>query len=333
MYNIISVKNISENQWHDYFNMSQELNEKYYPDRFNKADTVEVFRSRIEESYKKTKGYENYLIKLDNLSIGWFYTTTWGEVFYIGPYINYDVIGNDIFNSVLKFAYDLMKKSGFQEMFTSSYRKANIDFFIEINAEITEEFVSSQIKREEINISLFNSIVNNFNLNDHKTIFCNRIEEEYADSYLVCFNIAFRDLMNLNKAKLKYEPFTKEQLIYNQNGDNCKRIILLLNKMNIVIGFSELFYDKEQRIYSCDSGFTAVHPEYRGRGAAKFLKAKLYLDLVNEDTIFNSIRTNTLDCNKYINNINYELGFKEYRRGYSFRLKRDFIENYLNNIE
>lgn len=329
MYIIKSVKNITDTQWNEYFCMAQELNEKYYPERYNRNNTLDVFKNGINNSYNKITGYENYLIIHDNLPVGWFYLTTWGDVLYIGLYINADEINYDHIKNVFLFVNEIMKNKNYNELFTSSYRNANIDFFKKMDAEITEEFVSSQIKREEINKTLLNSIVNNYDLNGYKTIYCNRIDEEYSASYVDCFNLAFRDLMNLNKVKLKYEPFTKEQLINNQNSGAEKHIILLLNNINKIIGFSELYYDNENSSYSCGSGFTAVHPDYRGRGIAKFLKAKLYIILANKDKDFNCIKTNSLKCNKYINKINAELGFKEYRRGYSFRFTSDLIENYL----
>lgn len=328
MFKIISSKNISDSQWSEYFCMSQELNEKYYPDRYNRSNTLEEFKTGINNSYNKITGYENYLIKHNSLPVGWFYLTTWGDVMYIGLYIKDEEINNILFKNVLLFVKDLMVKMNYTELFTSSYRTANINFFKKIKAETTEEFISSQIKREEINVSLFKSIVNKFILNDFTAIYCNKIDDKFADSYIDCFNIAFRDLMNLNEVKLKYEPFTKEQLINNQNSGAEKHIILLLNKADKVAGFSELYFDSENRSYSCDSGFTAVHTDYRGRGIAKFLKAKLYLNLVHKDTDFNYLKTNTLKRNKYINKINTELGFKEYRKGYSFRFTSDLIDNY-----
>lgn len=330
MYHIISVNNINESEWLQYYEMSQELNENYYPDRYREDNSLEVFRSGIQKSINKTKGYENYLIKYENLPVGWFYLTTWGDVLYIGIYFNTEKIDNNLIKMVLLFMYEKMVNDNFNELFTSSYRNTNIDFFKAINAEITEEFISSEIKRDDFNIPLFNSIADNYDLKDFELVYCNKIEETYADSYINCFNSAFSDLMNLNKVKLKYEPFTKEQLINNQNSDVEKHIILLLNNKRKVTAFSELYYDNKNRIYSCDSGFTAVGRELRGMGIAKFLKAKLYLQLLKNNPDFKSIKTNTLSCNKYINNINSELGFKEYRKGYSFRMTKQFLENFIS---
>ncbi|MBE2217011.1 MAG: GNAT family N-acetyltransferase [Ignavibacteria bacterium] len=333
MYIIKSVKYNTESEWHEYFEMSQELNKKHYPDRFNENETLNNFIAQILDSYNKTKGYDNYLIKREGLPVGWFYTTTWGDVFYVGLYVNAEVIKNDLFKEVLTYVYRMMKKMKYDVLFTSSYRKANIDWFLKLNAEITEEFISSQLVRSDINVSELTGIINNFSMCGSELIYAKKIEDRFFDSYLECFNLSFIDLMNLNKIALKYEPFTKEQLISNQNSGSDKRIILLLDTANNVLGFSELYYIKERKMFSCDSGFTAVHPAYRGKGIAKYLKASLCSRLLSEDAEFDRITTNTLKYNNFMNKINLDLGFKEYRRGYSFRLTKEFIEKNLRNIE
>ncbi|HMT11246.1 MAG TPA: hypothetical protein PKA39_06440 [Ignavibacteria bacterium] len=333
MYSIRSVKYITESEWHEYFEMSQELNEKYYPERFNKNKTLDEFRTKVLHSFNNVKCYDNYLVKIDDSPIGWFYITTWGEVLYVGLYVNEDVIDDFLFKEVLTIVYGLMKEMNYNELFTSSYRKANIDLFIKQNAEITEEFVSSHLLKSEINVKQLTEITEDFEMIGKELIYCKQIDERFIESYLECFNLAFIDLMNLNRTIFKYEPFTKEQLISNQNSGSDKRIILLLDKAKNVVGFSELYYIKERKLFSCDSGFTAVHPVHRGNGIAKYLKAKLYLNLLNEEIEFDRVNTNTLEYNKYINRINCELGFKEYRRGYSFRLTKETIEKTIKDIE
>lgn len=333
MYKIISARTLTEFEWHEYFDLSQDLNEKYYPDRFNKNETLNNFKAQILDSFQKIKDYDNFILKLDNLPVGWLYITTWGDVFYVGLYVNAEVIKNDLFKEVLKYVYGMMKKMKYDVLFTSSYRKANIDWFLKLNAEITEEFISSQLVRSDINVSELTGIIENFSMCGSELIYTKKIEDRFCDSYLECFNLAFIDLMKLNKTILKYEPFTKEQLIINQDSGSDKRIILLLDTTKNVVGFSELYYIKERKMFSCDSGFTAVHPAYRGKGIAKYLKASLYLRLLSEDAEFNRITTNTLKYNHFMNRINLELGFKGYRIGYSFRLTKEFIEKNLRNIE
>ena len=333
MNKITSVKNISENDWIEYFNLYQELDCRYYPNRYDESNTLERFKQSINHSYKDVKGYENYIIKENDLPIGWFYTTTWGDVLYIGFYINSTLINKYVFRSIMTYASVLMNEQNFNYLFTSSYRKTNIDLLKSIDAEVVEEFISSQIMRSEIDIKIFNSIIDDFKMDDVKFIYCDKVDDCIIDSYLKCYNLSFVDLMNLNRIKLNYEPITKEQIQGSGDNDSVKRIVILINRSNDVIGLSELYYNKRRKEYSCNSGFTSVHPDYRGKGIAKYLKAKLYTGLMKEEFEFDRITTNTLAHNRYINIINESLGFKVYDRGFTFRLSTLFFKKYLNNIE
>jgi hypothetical protein len=75
-----------------------------------------------------------------------------------------------------------------------------------------------------------------------------------------------------------------------------------------------------------------VPAKHRGKGIARYLKAKLYLKLLEENKDFKYITTDTMPWNKYMYKINSEFGFKPFRKGCSFRISRDFIKNYINHI-
>jgi GNAT superfamily N-acetyltransferase len=74
---------------------------------------------------------------------------------------------------------------------------------------------------------------------------------------------------------------------------------------------------------------TAVAAKYRGKGIARYLKAKLYLKLLEENKDFKYITTDTMPWNKYMYKINNEFGFKPYIKGCSFKITKEFLENYL----
>ncbi len=68
---------------------------------------------------------------------------------------------------------------------------------------------------------------------------------------------------------------------------------------------------------------------HRGKGFAGYLKAKMYLKLLEENSDFTNIETDTMSWNTYMYRINEEFGFKPLKYGCEFKLTKDFVESYL----
>lgn len=108
-------------------------------------------------------------------------------------------------------------------------------------------------------------------------------------------------------------------------------VFILFDIEENIAGLCWIFTNsKYKNTISHNIGLTAVEPKYRGKGIAKFLKAKLYLKLLKENKDFKYITTDTMPWNKYMYRINKEFGFKPFKKGASFKLTEEFIENYLN---
>jgi len=77
-------------------------------------------------------------------------------------------------------------------------------------------------------------------------------------------------------------------------------------------------------------GLTTVGRNYRGKNLAKYLKAKMYLKMLEEYPDFEFIRTDTYPWNRHMYRINEEMGFKPYEKYTEMKFKKSQIEQYLN---
>ncbi len=76
-------------------------------------------------------------------------------------------------------------------------------------------------------------------------------------------------------------------------------------------------------------GLTAVGRNYRGEGIAKFLKANMYLKMLELYTDFEYIITDTYPWNKYMYKINEDMGFRPHKKICKFRFSKEFFEELL----
>jgi GNAT superfamily N-acetyltransferase len=192
------------------------------------------------------------------------------------------------------------------------------------------------LKRENMDELLYCSIIKEFGHPEWKILEFNSVPAKYIDSYIECFNMAFIDMLKLTSISFDYTPLTAEQVFRNSakeiKGGMGQKIVMLIDNENKVAGFSSVSVDaNNKKIIDHANGFTAVHPEYRGMGIGKYLKANLYNSLLEKNDHFNGIISNTKKTNIYINKINEEFGFEPVGSGYVFKLSEEFLNYYLNS--
>jgi len=106
---------------------------------------------------------------------------------------------------------------------------------------------------------------------------------------------------------------------------------MLMTPENEIAAYCSLYVDKDNKeTIRHSGGFTAVARAHRGKGFAAYLKAKMYLKLLEENKDFTNIETDTMPWNTHMYRINEEFGFKPFKYGCEFKLTSDFIKNYIN---
>jgi GNAT superfamily N-acetyltransferase len=335
MFEIINSRNFSDELWERYFDLYQEIHKKYYLNRYNPAYTSSELRSDIANKTVNDEGYEIFFILDNDKPVAWFYFTTLWDVLYLSYFVRDEEVNEALLNEILMISRQKMLSLNYSECFNSSYRKANKDAMINLTVPIIEEFVSLRLKRKNMDKLLYYSIINEFIHPEWKILEFNNVPAEFIDQYIECFNMAFIDMLKLSSINIKYQPLTPEQVLGNSakeiNNGKVQNIVILVDNENKVAGFSSVIADlNNKEVIDHSNGFTAVHPKYRGMGIGKYLKANLYISLLEKNAHFTGIITNTKKSNIYINKINAEFGFEPVGSGYVFKLSEEFLNYYLN---
>jgi GNAT superfamily N-acetyltransferase len=186
-----------------------------------------------------------------------------------------------------------------------------------------------------MDVSYYKSIAANSDLSGWKLMYCNEIPESIMENFIESANKCFSDLVSLNPFDVYNFSFTvkqwKETTEAMEKNGTTYGFNILFDRVDKIAGMCWILFDESvPKTLRHIGGFTAVIPKYRGLGIGKFLKAALYLRLLQENEVFKDIITDTMPWNTYMCRINEELGFKPFKKGCRFKFTNDFLNNYLN---
>jgi len=248
----------------------------------------------------------------------------------------FDVIPGSLISLMLNSVYNIVCEKNLKSANYWSFDSRRIDVMKNINAEISEEFETYKLDRKDMSIEMYYSIIENAKLpGDFDLKLYNELPENLTDKFIEFENNLIEEINKLNPSELKI-PLMKitdfsRQALYNKNiGVETLQYILLNEQGDIAANCSVLIDSKNKDTIRHMGGLTAVSKTHRGNGFGKFLKAKLYKLLLDENKDFKYILTDTMPWNSYMFRINNEFGFKPFKHGYTFKLSKEFLENYLN---
>lgn len=331
----ILSNNLTDEQWHKYFELNYNIRQKYYNDKHDPDSSIEKFKRSVQARYVTDPTHREYCLFDSGNAIGWLDHSTWGgNEFYCGLDAFFDEIPVNVLRVFLTKIQELMKTEGFNESIYQTFREGNINTFKSIDTPVYEELLISRLERENMDVSFYKSIAENSKLNSWKLKYYNEIPDSIIDSFIEAANKCFRDLVALNPYHVNDFSFTvnewKETIEAMKKNGTTYGFNILFDKNDKIAGMCWILFDDSltSRLRHI-GGFTAVVPGYRGMGIGRYLKATLYLRLLEENKVFKEIITDTMPWNTYMCKINEELGFKPLRKGCRFKFTNDFLSNYL----
>ncbi len=335
MIKVIPRENFDDILWDKYFRLSRDIIKKHYPEGYDPHHKFLEFKEFIMNLSKNDESFNDFLILNCGTASAWFDSSVWEDVHYAG----FDYLSDDVNENVLNAAFEKLYeintdlKCSHTELVT--YREKLINYLKSIDTPVIEDIHLSRLIRENMDASLYKEIIENSDLKRWNTKCLNEIPGEIITEFVKSINKCFEDRDSLNKDYHHYPPLTSEE--WYKDKQNLKSLgtnlefLILFDDNNKIAGFCWVCIDSYRKnTVRHNGGFTAVNPGYRGKGIAKYLKAKMYLKLLEENKDFKYVTTDTMPWNKYMYKINEEFGFKTYKRGCSFKLNTDFFRSYLN---
>jgi RimJ/RimL family protein N-acetyltransferase len=162
---------------------------------------------------------------------------------------------------------------------------------------------------------------------DHQTFIPEEIMEETARVATLLVNDMVRE-DNSVQFHMSPEALRLNQENFRRSQSNPHHLILR-DKAEHMIGISLLVVNKNGS-HIADQRLTGIISEWRNKGLAKWLKAKM-LELVKTDLPgITEIRTECFSANLPMININKALGYEMYRTDHDFILSPNNLESFLN---
>lgn len=332
----ILSNNLTEDHWRKYFEFDQKLKLKYYPDKHDPDSSIEKFRRSVQARYVTDPTHREYCLFDSGNAIGWLDHSTWGgKEFYCGLDTFFDEIPVNVLRVFLTKIKELMKTEGFNESIYQTFREGSINTFKSIDTPVYEEILISRLERKNMNEEYYKNITENSKLSSWNLKYFSEIPDSIIDNFIDSANMCLHDLITLNPYNVNNFSFTVKQ--WKETTEAMKKngttygFNVLFDRDDKIAGMCWILFDKSvPQTLRHIGGLTAVVPEFRGLGIGKYLKATLYLKLLEENNVFKDIITDTMPWNTYMCRINEELGFKPFRKGCRFKFTNEFLNNHLN---
>lgn len=334
MTEFISTKIDDKDLWLKFFNLSRDIARKHYPGSYKPDDTVEKFTKRRQDSAAGDPTYEQFVLFDNGTALGWIDASVWEDQLFIG----FDLLSDEklpsLMRHILSKANEIMDSKGFTEAFYHTYHGAIESLLKKANAKVYEEYNISRLERVNMDRAFYNGIVKDRPLNNLRLEYYTEIPESIIEQFTERINEYFSELVAINPFTIKVPPLTPDSYRRNtellKTGGTTPGIYILFDN-DIIAGLCWICFDSHNpETLRHIGGMTGVTKKYRGKGIARYLKARLYLKLLEENQDFRYITTDTMPWNKYMYNINNEFGFKLYVKGCAFKLTKEFLKNYPN---
>ncbi len=350
----IELRNLTDDQFQKYLGLLKLIKNKYEKESFRLDYDWNEYRDYYFKEYSDGKIFKSERLKIaeENKEKSlWEYIifdherpVAWMSCKRVsGDYHQFifDYEGSDITDNLLAQIFEglkfYLKETGAKSISYWANYKEKADAFRRAGFNSADNNVNSILQRKDIDFEKLRDITENTeNIKNYDLKLFREIPEEIYDRYVDFMNEA-RPAMNLYRPhKKETEIYTKESLlksIRRDAEDGAPIYMYVIFDRDTIAAFCKVYIeriDDSVFIQHC-GGLTGVSAQYRGRGFAKFLKAKMYLKILEDYPDFRHILTDTFPWNKYMYRINEEFGFRILDEASSFDITSEFLEKIIMN--
>lgn len=337
IFKLISIHKLDEMEWAEYYSLSQKFDGINSIDLANAVSEIEHYKKSRFDDYEINKDrHQNEKVIFEGSSaMGWLvYRVDRG-----GSSFDFNSIHNPVppgfMKLILKDVYEFLQESNENASNFWTFDRNRIEVMKNISAPVFEEMMISSISRCDMDPQYYEQVITQTNVAGYELRFLNDIPEELLDKYVKLRNDISEDMASLKPVKHLNKKWTRKDIKRMAESDKLQgammHMYMLIDSSGEIAAFCSLYTDEDNpEIIRQSGGLTAVARTHRGRGFAAYLKAKMYLKLLNENKTFKFVETDTMPWNTYMYRINEKFGFKPKEYGSEFKLTKQFLENYLN---
>ena len=315
----VHARDLTEDQWRLYAQFENELNRRYYPnDRYIEQDWENMKRRTFSDLELLSEDQLSHYVFFENeIAVGYLGIRLVGEGAEFVTDALYDTLPENFIRSVFKIVKRFMFEKNKTEINSYSRRETIISALTGEGGIIIDRKIFARIMRQDLDVNELKKIVKSVSERiNYKLVLYDTIHEEILDRYVDIYNEAREDMNKYNPDKPVIIKRTREDVLKKlrwDKGPRDKMYMYMLFDDDKIAAFCSLFIREENKhMIDQAGGLTTVGRNYRGQNLARFLKAKIYLKMLEEYPDFEFIRTDTYPWNKYMYRINEEMGFKAY---------------------
>ncbi len=335
---IITAENLTDDQWKSYAQLCHEIDKKHAPGATINQVSWENLKNEILADLEfvwKQEFLTCYLLLENKEAVGWVGLYVWRKNAQFGFKALYDEVPNYVIKTVLEIALKYISERDKTEIYCVSKIEGVINSLTKAGAVILDSSIYTKLNKNDINekelLKISESISAKIN---YELVLYNTIPEELQERFLEIHNEGKADMNQFNPNKIIFEKKNKadffRKLKWDIGPDDKMYVYILLDNESIAASCTVFVKAKNKHIIDHVGGLTTVGRKYRGQNLAKFLKAKMYLKMIEEHPDFEFIKTDTYPWNKYMYKINEELGFKPYEKYTEMKFEKSEIEKFLN---
>lgn len=329
-FKVTEAKDLTEEQWESIALMDNYLKSEFYPQNWNGEKTNgKKIKDKVLKNIKLSDILfaNNYYFFVNEKAVAYIEAFERKETLYF--YFDYfdKEISVEFCEIAFGFVKKIMKEENFEQAMFYTFEERQYKPACLTDAEIYEEALTSRLLKENIDFAEMEKIVNGNNeINKFELKLFHTIPEEIFERYVEYINEIYEDSNEFHPNKEKPKKSTMNDLIAKvedmKNDDSPYYLYMLFDGDNIA-AFCGVFIDTAdgKKYIEHRGGFTTTGRKYRGKGLARYLKAKMYLKIQEDFPDFEYVLTDTFPWNKYMYRINEEFGFEPFQKGYTFRLK------------
>lgn len=315
----IQAKDMTDDQWKSYAQFFADLNMEFYAEDSGKVKGWEELKRNIFSDLELLRDdlLCHYVFFENETAVGYLGIRLIGDGAEFVIDSIYDTIPDRFMNPVFEIVRKYMLEKNKTEIQSYSRRDGIINALTNAGGIIIDRKIYARIMRKDIDINELKKITDSVSEKiNYKLILYNTIHEEILDRYVDIYNEARIDMNQFNPGKPEIKKRTREDVLKKlrwDKGPDDKMFMYMLFDNDKIAAFCSLFIREENKhMIDQAGGLTTVGRNYRGQNLARFLKAKIYLKMLEDFPDFEFIRTDTYPWNKYMYRINKEMGFKPY---------------------
>ncbi|MEO8665689.1 MAG: hypothetical protein ABI462_09350 [Ignavibacteria bacterium] len=329
---IVRAEHLTDGQWKSYARLCNAIDKKSDPGTQYDWKIIKMERLLDMETLKEDH-LTCYLFLENGEAIGWAGMRLLGADAEF-MYYALDKVPAEVMKVLFEIILNFIAEHGKNEILSASKEESIVGSFKKAGAEILDRRIFARLYKNDIDKKELQKIVDgvsektNYELKLYDTI-----SEEILDKYVDVYNDARVDMNTNNPNERIIEKRNREDVLkklkWDKGPDDKMFVYALMDNENLAAYCSLFIRVENKHMVDQAGGLTTVARNYRGKNLARFLKAKMYLKMLEEYPDFEFIRTDTYPWNTYMYKINEEMGFKPYEIYTEIKLSKSQIEKFL----